>query len=104
MKKLLLGFILFYQITISPYLTPRCRFYPTCSYYAKTALNQHSLIKALYLIIRRISRCHPLGGSGVDFVPLPLYRYEYRPTKQVHDFIVIDTLSYHARRNNYYKN
>jgi len=61
--------IRFYQLAISPWLPPRCRYQPTCSAYAVEALQKHGAIKGSWLAIRRISRCHPLGGSGHDPVP-----------------------------------
>lgn len=59
----------FYQIAISPLLGSNCRYTPTCSHYMLEALKTHGLIKGLYLGIKRISRCHPWGGSGFDPVP-----------------------------------
>lgn len=67
----------FYRYVISPLLPARCRFYPTCSSYALEALHLHGGFRGFLLILRRICRCHPLGSSGVDFVPLPLYRFRY---------------------------
>jgi uncharacterized protein len=58
-----------YQWIISPWLGPKCRFVPTCSHYAVEALKKHGLFKGMWLSIRRISRCHPWGGSGYDPVP-----------------------------------
>ncbi len=58
-----------YQYVISPAIGPKCRFIPTCSQYAVTALQKHGLIKGTLLAIRRISKCHPGGGSGYDPVP-----------------------------------
>ena len=58
-----------YQWVISPWMGPRCRFTPTCSQYAAEALKKHGLFKGLWLAIRRVSRCHPWGGSGYDPVP-----------------------------------
>lgn len=58
-----------YQILISPLLGPRCRFYPTCSSYAITVLKKRSLVDALSLIIKRVSRCHPFNEGGIDFPP-----------------------------------
>ena len=66
---LLLLPIWFYQKVISPYTPPSCRFTPTCSEYARQALLKHGPIKGLWLAIKRISRCHPWGGSGYDPVP-----------------------------------
>lgn len=50
-----------------------CRFEPTCSRYAIEALKTHPLHRALWLILRRICRCHPWGGHGHDPVPPPKY-------------------------------
>jgi uncharacterized protein len=69
MKFLLLGLIRVYQYTISPLLPPSCRFRPTCSQYAVLALQRYGVVKGGWLILKRISRCHPWGGCGDD--PLP---------------------------------
>ncbi|UOO90444.1 membrane protein insertion efficiency factor YidD [Vitreoscilla massiliensis] len=69
MKYLLLKFVRFYQVAISPMLPPRCRYTPTCSQYAVEALQKHGACKGSMLALRRICRCHPLGGSGYDPVP-----------------------------------
>jgi len=59
-----------YQISISPLLgANKCRFTPTCSYYAITSLQKHGLFKGFFLSIKRISKCHPLGKEGYDPVP-----------------------------------
>ena len=58
-----------YQYTISPLLGPHCRFNPTCSNYAIESIKKHNILKALFIIIKRISRCHPWGKSGDDPVP-----------------------------------
>jgi putative membrane protein insertion efficiency factor len=63
-----------YQLTLSPLFTGSCRFEPSCSRYAMTALEQHGLRKGAWLAIRRLARCHPLGGSGLDPVPPPRLR------------------------------
>lgn len=73
MKKLitaiLSGCIIFYRNAISPHFPPSCRFTPTCSEYALEAIRKHGPLKGLWLAIKRISRCHPWGGSGYDPVP-----------------------------------
>ena len=70
MIKLLLSFIIkAYQYTISPLLGNNCRFYPTCSNYALEALKEYKLYRAVKLIIFRVLRCNPWGGSGVDLLP-----------------------------------
>lgn len=60
-----------YQIIISPLSQPRCRYQPTCSEYAKQALELHGISKGLILSIRRLGRCHPFSKGGVDLVPRP---------------------------------
>ena len=69
LKWVLLLPILFYQRCISPFTPAACRFTPTCSQYAKEAIQKHGPFKGLYLAIRRILRCNPWGGSGYDPVP-----------------------------------
>ena len=66
---LLLLPIRFYQVAITPYTPPSCRFTPTCSEYARQALINHGPVKGLALAIWRILRCNPWGGSGYDPVP-----------------------------------
>ena len=61
--------IRFYQRCISPLTPPSCRFTPTCSQYALEAFHKYGPLTGLYLSVRRILRCHPLGGSGYDPVP-----------------------------------
>lgn len=70
--------IIFYQKIVSPIIPARCRYYPTCSNYGKQALTWHGTRKGGWLLLKRLSRCHPLGGHGIDFVPLPLASYSYQ--------------------------
>ncbi|MBL7758821.1 MAG: membrane protein insertion efficiency factor YidD [Chitinophagaceae bacterium] len=58
-----------YQWIISPWIGPKCRYTPTCSHYAVEALKKHGVFKGLWLAVKRISSCHPWGGSGYDPVP-----------------------------------
>lgn len=67
--KLMLGVIGFYQKTISPFTPSSCRFQPTCSSYAKTAIKRFGPWRGSWLAIKRISKCHPLGSHGYDPVP-----------------------------------
>ena len=67
--KLLILPIRFYQRFISPLTPPACRYTPTCSQYAVEAIRRHGPVRGLWLAIKRISRCHPWGGSGYDPVP-----------------------------------
>ncbi len=59
----------FYQIVFSVHFGGACRFLPSCSLYAKQALLTYSVKKALFLIIKRVSRCHFWGGYGIDSIP-----------------------------------
>ncbi len=72
-KKILIAPFLFliriYQLFISPLKPATCRYQPTCSSYAKEALEVHGLFKGGGLAIKRIFSCHPWGGSGYDPVP-----------------------------------
>ncbi len=69
MTKLLIRAVRFYQAHISPYKRKSCRFVPTCSSYAITALERYGAIKGSWLAIRRIARCHPFCKGGYDPVP-----------------------------------
>ena len=60
--------IKFYQFFISPLLGSNCRFYPTCSEYAKEALNTYGFFKGLLLTIYRLARCQPFSKGGVDSI------------------------------------
>ena len=69
MGRFFIWLISIYQRLISPLVGPCCRFHPTCSEYAKEALESHGLVMGIWLTIKRLSKCHPLGGSGFDPVP-----------------------------------
>lgn len=69
MKHVLIWLIRFYQTQISPLTPPACRYTPTCSQYALEAIQKYGPIKGCWLALKRISRCHPWGGSGYDPVP-----------------------------------
>lgn len=58
-----------YQRAVSPMLPPSCRFMPTCSNYALTAIERHGLLKGGWLALKRIGRCHPWNPGGYDPVP-----------------------------------
>ena len=66
MKKLLIKMIRLYQKYISPGLGNHCKFYPTCSEYAKQAIDKYGIIKGNILAIYRIIRCNPFSHGGVD--------------------------------------
>ena len=58
-----------YRLIGSPWVGHGCRFHPTCSAYALEALERHGAVYGGWLALRRLLRCHPWGGSGVDNVP-----------------------------------
>lgn len=58
-----------YQLALSPILGARCRYIPSCSEYALTAVQRFGVIKGTGLAAARLCRCHPWGGSGLDEVP-----------------------------------
>lgn len=69
MKRLLLAMLRQYKQWISPVLPVSCRYVPTCSEYATEAIDLHGAMRGSYLAMRRLLRCHPFGGHGVDQVP-----------------------------------
>ena len=58
-----------YQWVVSPYLPRTCRFAPTCSEYARIALQSHGVARGTWLAIRRLARCHPFHPGGFDPPP-----------------------------------
>jgi uncharacterized protein len=60
-----------YQVLLGPLVGGACRFEPSCSVYAMTAIERHGLRRGLWLAMRRVARCHPFGQSGYDPVPPP---------------------------------
>jgi putative membrane protein insertion efficiency factor len=58
-----------YQLTLSAFLGRQCRYLPTCSEYAREAVERYGAFGGAWLAVRRIGRCHPWGGSGYDPVP-----------------------------------
>ena len=65
----LLAVIRAYQLLISAGLPPACRFEPTCSRYAYTAVERYGALRGGWLAVRRLLRCQPWGGGGYDPVP-----------------------------------
>jgi hypothetical protein len=69
MRHFLTFLIKCYRRFISPLFPPCCRYYPSCSAYALTALERFGALKGSLLILSRILRCHPWARGGVDEVP-----------------------------------
>ncbi|WP_026054957.1 membrane protein insertion efficiency factor YidD [Rickettsia sibirica] len=72
MTRILLLLLGFYQYFISPLLGNNCRFYPTCSEYAKEAISMHGSIKGLWFTFKRIIKCQPFCEGGYDTVPISI--------------------------------
>lgn len=70
----LVAAVQWYRDAVSPALPPRCRFYPSCSAYAVTALQRYGPARGSWLALRRILRCHPWNPGGVDHVPVAVVK------------------------------
>lgn len=66
MKKLVLLLIRFYQAAISPWLGRHCRFYPSCSEWARQAVESEGIVTGFFLSLKRLSRCHPFHPGGYE--------------------------------------
>ncbi|WP_347349993.1 membrane protein insertion efficiency factor YidD [Intrasporangium sp.] len=70
-----------YQLFVSPLRPPTCRFYPSCSTYAVTALTRFGPVRGGWLVLCRLGRCNPWNPGGIDHVP---DRWEERHSEQLH--------------------
>jgi hypothetical protein len=66
LKVFLLFMIRIYQLLISPLTKPSCRFYPSCSHYARQAVEKHGALKGTRMAMVRIMKCHPFHPGGYD--------------------------------------
>lgn len=71
MRRLLTAIIRAYQLVLSPFLGANCRFHPSCSEYAREAIESHGAARGSWLSLKRLGRCHPLNQGGSDPVPDP---------------------------------
>ncbi|HMA98840.1 MAG TPA: membrane protein insertion efficiency factor YidD [Wenzhouxiangella sp.] len=69
MQRILLGMIRAYRFLLSPWIGGQCRFTPTCSVYARQAIELYGAGRGSWMAIKRILRCHPLCQGGHDPVP-----------------------------------
>lgn len=67
--RFLIFLIRLYRVAFSPLLPPACRYTPSCSEYALTAVERFGAARGGWLAVRRLLRCHPFGGFGPDPVP-----------------------------------
>jgi len=68
-RRVLVVLVRAWQLVVSPWYPPVCRFYPSCSAYAVRALDEHGALRGSWLTTRRLLRCHPWNPGGVDHVP-----------------------------------
>ncbi|MFZ8845703.1 MAG: membrane protein insertion efficiency factor YidD [Candidatus Hydrothermia bacterium] len=67
MKNIIIGFIKFYKVLLSPILPNSCKFYPTCSDYMILSIEKYGVLKGLLKGIWRIIRCNPISKGGIDY-------------------------------------
>src|SRR4051812_3516567 len=60
-----------YKVLISPLFAGSCRYHPSCADYMSEAVRMHGAVRGIWLGLRRLGRCHPFGGHGLDPVPRP---------------------------------
>ena len=68
MRSIVVAPVRLYQRAISPALPRHCKYHPTCSEYAVTAVRQYGILRGLVLAVWRVLRCNPWSHGGVDFV------------------------------------
>lgn len=70
-RNICVAILVAYRAVISPLYGDVCRYYPSCSSYALQAIQQHGVVRGIWLGARRILRCHPWAAGGVDDIPEP---------------------------------
>lgn len=69
MRRIAVGLIVVYQRIVSPLLGPACRYEPSCSAYAREAIEKYGVARGGWIGVKRIARCHPFHQGGFDPVP-----------------------------------
>ncbi len=69
MRAVIIAAIRAYQVVLSPLMPASCRYQPTCSEYAITAVRRFGALRGTWVAARRLGRCHPFGSHGYDPVP-----------------------------------
>lgn len=68
-RRILVALLSLYQKLVSPWLGVNCRYRPSCSSYARQAVERFGVVKGGWLALRRLGRCHPFHAGGYDPVP-----------------------------------
>jgi putative membrane protein insertion efficiency factor len=76
MRQVLISLIRTYQKAVSPWIGPHCRFYPTCSEWAREAVERFGVAKGGLLTLKRLFSCHPFHSGGYDPLPAHFIKYE----------------------------
>ena len=66
MRRVLISLLKLYKVAISPLLPSSCRFIPTCSEYAREAIERYGALRGIWMGLRRLLRCHPFHPGGYD--------------------------------------
>ena len=66
MRKLIVGILRLYKLTLSPLLPSACRYYPSCSEYMRQAVEKYGPVRGVWMGIKRVARCHPFHQGGLD--------------------------------------
>ena len=69
MRALIIAILRIYKRWISPLLPSACRYRPTCSEYMMDAVEEHGVLRGVWMGLRRLARCHPFHDGGYDPVP-----------------------------------
>lgn len=69
MKYIALGLLRLYKFVLSPLLPAACRYQPTCSEYAREAVERYGALRGTIMAARRLAKCHPFREGGYDPVP-----------------------------------
>ncbi len=76
MRTILITVIKAYRYLLSPFLGNNCRFHPSCSEYAETAIRRFGPLRGAWMGLRRIARCHPWHEGGFDPVPEKIEKHQ----------------------------
>jgi len=82
-KSFLIGFIKFYQKYISIFSHGSCRYYPTCSEYAKWRIEKENIFKALFFVVFRILRCNQLFKGGIEYPIIKVRKLESEKVRKL---------------------